>query len=122
MSSRVRDRAWFDRDLGWLAFNRRVLAQAMDERTPLLERLKFLAISTSNLDEFFMKRMPVLRGSGDDPGHATPELLATLRDGVIAMARDTAAGHREDRAYRTAGEILPDEPGPGHGDIMADDR
>src|SRR5215510_13493748 len=47
---------WLDRDLAWLEFNRRVLAQALDERTPLLERLKFLAIFTSNLDEFFMKR------------------------------------------------------------------
>ncbi len=52
---------WIDRDLSWLEFNRRVLAEALDERTPLLERVKFLAIFTSNLDEFFMKRMAVLR-------------------------------------------------------------
>jgi polyphosphate kinase len=91
MPSRARDLAWFDRDLGWLAFNRRVLAQAMDVCTPLLERLKFLAISTSNLDEFFMKRMPVLRGSGDDPGHASPELLAAVRDGIAAMVVESGA-------------------------------
>ena len=53
--------AWFDRDLSWLEFNRRVLCQALDERTPLLERLKFLAIFTSNLDEFFMKRVGAMR-------------------------------------------------------------
>jgi polyphosphate kinase len=53
--------AWLDRDLGWLAFNNRVLHEALDERNPLLERLKFLAIVTSNLDEFFMKRVSVLR-------------------------------------------------------------
>ena len=52
---------WIDRDLGWLDFNDRVLAEALDERTPLLERAKFLAIFTSNLDEFFMKRIAVLR-------------------------------------------------------------
>jgi polyphosphate kinase len=52
---------WIDRDLGWLDFNERVLAQALDERTPLLERAKFLAIFSSNLDEFFMKRIAVLR-------------------------------------------------------------
>ena len=52
---------WIDRDLSWLEFNRRVLAEALDDRTPLLERAKFLAIFTSNLDEFFMKRMAVLR-------------------------------------------------------------
>jgi polyphosphate kinase len=53
--------AWFDRDLSWLEFNRRVLSQALDERTPLLERRKFLAIFTSNLDEFFMKRVGAMR-------------------------------------------------------------
>jgi polyphosphate kinase len=53
--------AWFDRDLAWLEFNRRVLNEALDERTPLLERLKFLAIFTSNLDEFFMKRVGAMR-------------------------------------------------------------
>jgi len=52
---------WVDRDLSWLEFNRRVLAEALDDRTPLLERAKFLAIFTSNLDEFFMKRMALLR-------------------------------------------------------------
>lgn len=52
---------WLDRDLSWLAFNARVLNEALDERTPLLERCKFLAIFTSNLDEFFMKRVGALR-------------------------------------------------------------
>jgi polyphosphate kinase len=53
--------AWLDRDLSWLDFNRRVLHEALDERTPLLERLKYLAIFTSNLDEFFMKRVGAMR-------------------------------------------------------------
>lgn len=51
----------FDRDLSWLEFNRRVLAMAEDERTPLLERVKFLAIFSSNLDEFVMKRVGLLK-------------------------------------------------------------
>lgn len=48
---------FLDRDLQWLEFNRRVLHQAVDTRTPLLERVQFLGIFTSNLDEFFMKRV-----------------------------------------------------------------
>jgi polyphosphate kinase len=49
-----------DRDLSWLGFNERVLHEAEDNRTPLLERLKFLAIFGSNLDEFFIKRIGML--------------------------------------------------------------
>ena len=61
LRARMLREAWFDRDLSWLEFNRRVLAEANDERVPLLERLKFLAIFTSNLDEFFMKRVGAMR-------------------------------------------------------------
>ncbi|RCK78427.1 MAG: Polyphosphate kinase [Candidatus Ozemobacter sibiricus] len=52
---------YLNRELSWLEFNRRVLAQAEDPRTPLLERLNFLAIFTSNLDEFVMKRVGLLK-------------------------------------------------------------
>lgn len=52
---------FINRDLSWLEFNRRVLAQALFETTPLLERVKFIAIFASNLDEFFMKRIGLLR-------------------------------------------------------------
>jgi len=52
---------YLNRELTWLAFDSRVLHEAEDPRTPLLERVKFLAISASNLDEFFMKRIGGLK-------------------------------------------------------------
>lgn len=83
--------ALFNRDLSWLEFNRRVLSLAQDERTPLLERVRFLAIFSSNLDEFVMKRLGMLHRritsgqTGPDldglaPGVLLTALRATIRD------------------------------------------
>jgi len=52
---------YLNRELSWLEFNRRVLHEAQDDRNPLLERVKFAAIVSSNLDEFFMKRIGGLK-------------------------------------------------------------
>src|SRR5258708_797169 len=78
---------WIDRDLSWLDFNERVLAQSLDERTPLLERAKFLAIFTSNLDEFFMKREAVLRHGTTD---AQRTLLHQVREKIMSSLQRQA--------------------------------
>ena len=56
----MKDYTFFNRDLSWLSFNERVLMEAESEQVPLLERIKFLSIYSSNLDEFYRVRMPVL--------------------------------------------------------------
>ena len=69
-------RLYINRELSWLEFNERVLEEAQDKTNPLMERLKFLAISASNLDEFFMIRVSsLLRSEGNitDPSGMTPE-------------------------------------------------
>jgi polyphosphate kinase len=86
------DSEWFlNRELTWLSFNRRVLHEAEDERTPLLERLKFVAIVSANLDEFFMKRigglkqqigagMRELTPDGRTPRQQVIECYTTIRE------------------------------------------
>src|SRR6188474_1933011 len=88
---------YVNRELSWLEFNRRVLHEALDPRTPLLERLRFLGIFTRNLDEFFMKRIGALKRQIQEgtvtqtPEGLTPaQNLAAIRDTVLPMLRRQA--------------------------------
>ena len=83
---------YINRELSWLEFNQRVLDRALDDELPLLERLKFLAISSSNLDEFFMVRVGGLQlqrkaavNSTDPAGMSVVEQLDSIRERTNAM-------------------------------------
>ena len=99
---------FLDRDLNWLEFNRRVLNEALDERTPLLERVNFLAIFTSNLDEFVMKRVYGLReqiwagvkGSDATREQTSEGLLHAIHAAIQEMLNRQADGYH--RAIKPA--------------------
>src|SRR3984893_19101531 len=85
---------YINRELSWLDFNDRVLQLAEDERVPLLERVKFCAIYTTNLDEFYMVRVAGLRDQIDagveNPGldgRLPSETIALIRERVLALGR-----------------------------------
>ena len=91
-----RDRSlYFNREISWLAFNRRVLEEALDPAWPLLERVKFLAIFQSNLDEFFMIRVSGLQdqleasvAERSSDGLSAPEQLRSIGE---IVRRDVGA-------------------------------
>jgi polyphosphate kinase len=89
---------YVNRDLSWLAFNQRVLDQALDESHPLLERVKFLAIVGSNLDEFFMVRVAThlkkLRSGIDSvsiDGQSVSQQLSAIGERAAQMIHEQAA-------------------------------
>ena len=113
--------AFVNRELSWLEFNRRVLEEAQDPSVPLLERVKFLAIFSSNLDEFFMVRVAALKRrihAGDQtagPDGLTP---AETTEAVAARVRELVDAQH----HCFLGEIQPllaaegDRPAPPQGD------
>lgn len=85
---------YFNRELSWLEFNKRVLHEALDPRTPLLERLKFLAIFSSNLDEYFMVRIAAFKQQVEaqvtkvsPDGRTATEQLGLIRDRLYPIVQ-----------------------------------
>lgn len=100
---------YLNRELSWLEFNHRVLEEARDPRNPLLERVKFVAITASNLDEFYTKRVGWLkRMLAADPraqtadGRTIGEQMELVIDRCVAMRRDIDQTWKECLAARLA--------------------
>jgi polyphosphate kinase len=103
---------YFNRELSWLDFNARVLALAEDESQPLLERIKFLAIFASNLDEFYMVRVAGLKRR-DETG-----LLVRSADGLTPREQTAYIAKRTQELVEQHSNVLLDDLLPeleGHG-------
>ena len=86
------EKNYINRELSWIQFNERVLLQALDRRTPLLEQAKFNAIFSNNLDEFFMVRVASLKSQVDagvnkksEDGKTPIEQLETIRSRILPL-------------------------------------
>jgi polyphosphate kinase len=125
-SPAVSSSLYLNRELSWLEFNSRVLHEAEDERTPLLERLKFLSIFSTNLDEFYMVRAAGLRrqvAAGVLQSAADGMSPQAQLDAIEVRVRELVA--RQQRCLH--GEVLPRLAERGvrlvrYSDLPAEDR
>ena len=108
---------FYNRELSWLQFNHRVLEEAANKRHPLLERLRFLSISASNLDEFYMVRVAGVKGQVNakvemqtQDGLRPIDQLAAINDMVATLSADQQAAWKSLRASLAATGIAIVEP------------
>ena len=106
-TTRANAKLFINRELSWLEFNERVLEEARDPAVPLLERLKFLAIVASNLDEFFMVRVAGLKQQ------LYGNVAETPPDGLTAAEQLAAISQRAHAMVAEQYRIWRDEIAPG---------
>lgn len=103
----MEDYDYIKRDISWLSFNHRVLQEAKDKQVPLYERIKFLAIYSSNLDEFFRVRVASLR-SFKDLKKKTRKALDIKPKKELRQIRKIVEKQQEEFGYIFREEILPE--------------
>jgi polyphosphate kinase len=114
-----------NREISWLAFNTRVLEESLNASNPLLERLRFVAISASNLDEFYMVRVAGLKGmvaaaitTASDDGLTPPQQLAAIAEAATKLMSDQQVALRSLRgALKDVGYHLVDGSELGADDL-----
>ncbi len=116
---------FYNRELSWLQFNRRVLEEAQNKNHPLLERLRFLSISASNLDEFYMVRAAGVYGQVkagistlSQDGQTPMQQLAAINKFVVGLVSDKQAAWREIKTELAAAGVHVVQPG----DLNAADK
>ncbi|RFZ85039.1 polyphosphate kinase 1 [Mucilaginibacter terrenus] len=98
---------YFDRDLSWLKFNGRVLEEAANPAVPLLERIKFLAIYSSNLDEFYRVRMPVLRALRKIGEKKSNDIDAEKQEDLLQKASDMILAQQNHFGHLLTTQLIP---------------
>ncbi|MDO3640857.1 polyphosphate kinase 1 [Mucilaginibacter sp. L3T2-6] len=103
----MEERRFFNRDLSWLTFNERVMEEAANSAVPLLERIKFLSIFSSNLDEFYRVRMPVLRALQKIGEKDSNEINAYERRGILDTAKSMIIAQQERFGQILREQLIP---------------
>jgi polyphosphate kinase len=98
---------FYNRDLSWLSFNTQVMEQAANDRVPLLEKIKFLGIFSSNLDEFYRVRMPVLRALHKIGIKQDSPIDGDERAAILQQAIDTINRQQIRFGAILTGQIIP---------------
>ena len=111
---------YLNRELSWLSFNARVLEEAAREELPLLERAKFLAIVSSNLDEFFMVRVGKLERKAD-MGRSEPDPAGMTPETQVREIRKAVRGHVERQYHILNRQLLPELRDNGIGLLQAEE-
>ncbi|HTM99744.1 MAG TPA: polyphosphate kinase 1 [Pedobacter sp.] len=105
LDNKIED-VFHERDLSWLSFNERVLQEAADPNVPLLERINFLSIYSSNLDEFYRVRMPVLLALAKLSKKEKNNIA--LPEGLLSAANQTIYRHQQTYGEIVSKSIIPE--------------